>query len=61
MARQIRTASSRRSIRSATGGKAHAERGVLCSYHAAPIPSTARPLEITSMVVTCLARIAGLR
>ncbi len=61
MARQISSASSSRSIRSPTGGKSTPRPSCSGANQAAPIPSTARPPEITSRVVTCLAKMAGLR
>ncbi len=61
MPRQITSASARRSKRSFTGGKSTPRALCSTSYQAAPMPRNARPLEITSRVVTILARSAGLR
>ena len=44
-----------------SGGKSKPNATCSTSCHAAPMPSTARPPEITSRVVSCLASSAGLR
>ena len=61
MARQICSASSRRSSRSPAGGKSNPRPSCSTSYQAAPMPRMARPALMTSRVVTILARCAGLR
>ena len=61
MARQICSASSRRSSRSPAGGKSKPSPSCSTSYQAAPMPRMARPPLMTSSVVTILARCAGLR
>ena len=59
--RAICSASSRRSKRSFSGGKSNPYALCSPSNQAAPIPNTARPPEMTSIVVVILAYSAGLR
>jgi hypothetical protein len=61
IARQIWIASSSRSIRSRVDGQSYPYSLASFSFQAAPIPKMARPPEITSSVVTILARSDGLR
>ena len=58
---QICSASSSRSKRSATGGNRTSSASCSSSNHAAPMPSSARPFEMTSSAVTAFASSAGLR